>query len=120
MGGPTKQALLFFYNNSRFYGTFPRVLGKYVGEKRLLILEEAIRKMTSFPAQRLGIKDRGLLREGMWADIVVFNPETVADKVTFEQSQAFPEGILYVMVNRTLVVEGDTIHEVFPGKVLRH
>ncbi len=78
----------------RFYGTFPRVLGKYVREERLLILEEAIRKMTSFPAQRLGIKGRGLLREGMWADVVVFNPKTVADKATFEQSHAFPEGIL--------------------------
>ncbi|MFX0079376.1 MAG: amidohydrolase family protein [Candidatus Hermodarchaeota archaeon] len=104
----------------RFYGTFPRVLGKYVREEQVLTLEEAIRKMTSFPAQRLGLKDRGLLREGMWADIVVFNPNTVIDKATFEQSHAFPEGIPYVIVNGTLIVEGETIHKVFPGKVLRH
>jgi N-acyl-D-amino-acid deacylase len=104
----------------RFYGTFPRVLGKYVREDQLLALEEAIRKMTSFPAQRLGLKDRGLLREGMWADIVVFHPETVADKATFEQSHAFPEGIPYVMVNGALVVEGETIHKMFPGIALRH
>jgi N-acyl-D-amino-acid deacylase len=104
----------------RFYGTFPRVLGKYVREEQLLTLEEAIRKMTSFPAQRLGVKDRGLLREGMWADIVVFDPNTVTDKATFEQSHAFPEGIPYVIVNGELVVEQETIHKVFPGKVLRH
>ncbi|MFX1318905.1 MAG: amidohydrolase family protein [Promethearchaeota archaeon] len=104
----------------RFYGTFPRVLGKYVREYGLLTLEEAVRKMTSFPAQRLGLKDRGLLREEMWADIVVFNPETVADRATFEQSHAFPAGIPYVLVNGTLVIEGETIHKVFPGKVIRH
>ncbi len=104
----------------RFFGTYPRVLGKYVREEQVLTLEQAIRKMTSFPAQRLGIKDRGLLREGIWADIVVFDPDTVNDKATFEKPYALPEGVHYVMVNGKLVVEEGTIQKVFPGKVLRH
>ncbi|MFX1540207.1 MAG: amidohydrolase family protein [Promethearchaeota archaeon] len=103
----------------RFYGTFPRVLRKYVREEKILPLETAIRKMTAYPAQRLGLQDRGLLREGMWADIVIFNPDTVADRATFERSHEFPDGIPYVIVNGKLVVENDTIHKVFPGKVIR-
>ena len=104
----------------RFFGTYPRVLGKYVREEQVLTLEEAIRKMTSFPAQRLGIKDRGLLREGAWADLVVFNPDTVIDKATFEKPFALPEGIPYVIVNGKVVVEQGTIQKVFPGQILRH
>ena len=103
----------------RFYGTFPRVLGFYVREVSVLTLEEAIRKMTSFPAQRLGLKTRGLLREDMCADIVIFDPKTVADKATFKKPHAFPQGIPYVFVNGELIVERETIHKVFPGQVLR-
>lgn len=103
----------------RFYGTFPRVLEKYVREQNVLTLEDAIRKMTSFSAHRLSVKDRGLLKKGMWADIVVFDPDAIADKATYEQSHQFPEGIHYVIVNGKLVVDQEKIYKVFPGKVIR-
>ncbi|MFX0087322.1 MAG: amidohydrolase family protein, partial [Candidatus Hodarchaeota archaeon] len=88
----------------RFYGTYPRILGKYVREKRLLSLEQAIRKMTSFPAQKLGLHDRGLLREGSWADIVIFDPQAIRDEATFDNPHQFPKGIHYVIVNGEIVV----------------
>ncbi len=103
----------------RFYGTNPRVLGHYVREKGLMPIEEAIRKMTSFPAQKLGLFDRGLIREGMCADIVIFNPETVLDKGTFTDPHQFPEGIMHVIVNGTIVVENNRQTSELPGKVLR-
>ncbi len=103
----------------RFYGTYPRILGRYVREKKLLTLEEAIRKMTSFPAQRLGLRDRGLLREGMWADIVIFDPKTVIDKATFDQPHQFSQGIKHVIVNGEIAVEDEKFIDVLPGKVLR-
>ena len=86
---------------------------------KLITLEDAIRRMTSFPATRLGIKDRGIIRENFWADIVIFNPETVIDKATFENPHQFPEGILYVIVNGVLVVDNNKQKRKFPGKVLR-
>jgi N-acyl-D-aspartate/D-glutamate deacylase len=89
----------------RFYGTFPRVLGKYVREERVLRLEDAIRKMTSLGAQRLGLRDRGLLREGAFADLVVFDPQRVIDKATFENPHQYSEGIEYVVVNGRLTLE---------------
>ncbi|HDD68972.1 MAG TPA: hypothetical protein ENG61_01270, partial [Candidatus Korarchaeota archaeon] len=104
----------------RSYGAFPRVLGVYVRERRVIPWEEAIRKMTSMPAQKMGLFDRGLLRKGMWADIVVFNPRTVRDRATFENPHRFPEGIEYVLVNGELVVERGTHTGLTPGKVLRH
>ena len=103
----------------RFFGTYPRILGRYVREEKLLTLEEVIRKMTSFPAQRLGLSDRGLIKEGMWADIVVFNPDTVIDVATYENPHQFPEGILHVIVNGMVVVENNKQKRVFPGKILR-
>ncbi len=103
----------------RFYGTYPRILGKFVREENLLTLEDAIRKMTSFPAQRLGLRDRGLLRENNWADVVIFNPETVIDKATFEEPHQFSEGILHVIVNGTIVVENNKQNKKRPGKILR-
>ncbi len=103
----------------RTFGTYPRVLGKYVREEKLLILEDAIRRMTSFPAQRLGLRDRGLLREGMWADIVIFDPNTVMDKATYLEPCQFPEGILHIIVNGEIVVENDKQVRKYPGKVLR-
>jgi len=103
----------------RSYGTFPRILGKYVREKEVLSLEEAIRKMTSLPAQKLGLKDRGMIREGMWADVVVFDPRRVVDKATYEDPHRYSEGIEYVLVNGEVVVDKGKHTGALPGKVLR-
>ncbi len=102
-----------------FYGTYPRILGKYVREEGLLTLEDAIRRMTSFPAQRLGLRDRGLLREGNWADIVLFDPNTIIDKATFTEPHQYPEGISHVFVNGMLVIKDNKQLKKRPGKVLR-
>jgi len=91
--------------NPRAYGTFPKVLRWLVREEKVLTLEEAIRKMTSLPAQRYGLSDRGILRDGMKADIVIFNPDTVRDTATLAKPKQYPVGIDYVFVNGTLVVE---------------
>ena len=103
----------------RHYGTYPRILGRYVREKGLLSLEEAIYKMTGFPAKRLGLEDRGLLREDYWADIVIFNPDTIIDNATFLDPHQFPTGIHYVIVNGEVVVENDEQIDLLPGKVLK-
>jgi N-acyl-D-amino-acid deacylase len=103
----------------RAYGSFPRVLGKYVREGTLR-LEEAVRKMTSLPTQTLGIKDRGLLRPGMHADITLFDPGKVIDKGTYQDPIQFPEGIEYVIVNGTLTVESGVHTGKRAGKALRH
>ena len=103
----------------RYYGTYPLILGKYVREEGLLAVEDAIRRMTSFPAQRMGLMDRGLLRKGMWADIVVFDPDRVIDKATFSAPHQFPEGIIHVFVNGEIVVENEKQTEKLPGKILR-
>jgi len=103
----------------RSYGTYPRVLGMYVRDEGLLTVEDAIRKMTSLPAQRLGLQDRGLIKEGMCADIVVFDPEIVKDKATFTDPHQYPEGIEYVIVNGTTVIEKGKHTGALPGKVLR-
>jgi len=103
----------------RSYGTYPRVLGKYVRERKLLTIEEAIRKMTSLPAQKLGIQNRGLIKEGMYADVVVFNPRTVKDKATFTDPHQYPDGIEYVIVNGTIVIEKGEHTGALPGIVLR-
>ncbi len=111
------------------YGEYPYILERYVREEKVLSLHEAIRKMTSFPAQKLGLKDRGLLREGMWADMVIFNAGTIKDKATSRFPYSFPlenyphkypEGIEYVIVNGEIVVEKGRHRGVLPGKVLRH
>ncbi|MHA1725869.1 MAG: N-acyl-D-amino-acid deacylase family protein [Promethearchaeota archaeon] len=104
----------------RFYGTFPRILGKYVREEKVLTLENAIRKMTSFPAQLLGLRDRGLLREGFYADLVIFNPMTIIDKATYDNPHQYPEGISHVLVNGVVVVEKNEQKNVLPGKILRN
>lgn len=103
----------------RAYGTFPRYLGLYVRELGILTLEDAIRKMTSFPAQRLNLNDRGLLKSGMWADIVVFNPDTVVDTATFDNPRQFPVGIQYVFVNGSLVVDRGKHTGVLAGRALK-
>ncbi|MFQ5929508.1 MAG: amidohydrolase family protein, partial [Acidobacteriota bacterium] len=89
----------------RWYGTFPRILGKYVREEQVLSLEEAVKKMTLLNAEKLGIPDRGLLREGKKADVTIFDPQRVMDKATFENSHQYSLGIEYVVVNGVLVLE---------------
>jgi N-acyl-D-amino-acid deacylase len=103
----------------RAYGSFPRVLGRYARHRGLLSLEEAVRKMTSLPAQRFGLMDRGLLRPGLAADITIFDPESVMDKATFEDPRRFPEGIEYVVVNGAIAVEDGVYKGVRAGRVLR-
>jgi dihydroorotase/N-acyl-D-amino-acid deacylase len=103
----------------RAYGTFPRVIRKYVREDKLLSLEEAIRKMTSLPAQKLRLADRGVLKAGMWADVVVFDAETITDKATFAQPNQLSEGMDYVLVNGVAVIAAGKATRALPGKVLR-
>lgn len=103
----------------RFFGTYPRVLGKYVREEKILTLEQAIRKMTSFPAQRLGLKDRGLIIEGNWADLVILDPNKVRDTATFEDPYQLPEGIPHVIVNGVIVIENGNKNRKAPGRVIR-
>ncbi|MGH7460237.1 MAG: N-acyl-D-amino-acid deacylase family protein [Longimicrobiales bacterium] len=102
----------------RSYGTFARVLSVYVRERKALTLEDAVRKMTSFPAQRLGIHDRGLLQPGMKADIAVFDPARVRDAATFEKPHQYAEGFSLVVVNGQIALEGNTITRLRPGRVL--
>ncbi len=102
----------------RFYGTYPRLLGRYVREARLLTLEEAIRKMTSFPAQKFRLRDRGIIMEGAWADIVIFNPEQIIDKATYDDPHKYPTGIEYVLVNGQVIIEKGTNTGVRAGKIL--
>jgi len=103
----------------RSYGTHPRILGKYVREEKILPLEEAIRKMTSLPAQKLGLRDRGMIREGVWADVVIFDPKRVVDEGTYEDAHRYPKGVEYVLVNGEVVVEKGEHTGALPGKVLR-
>lgn len=103
----------------RNFGTFPRVLGRYVREMKVISIEEAIRKMTSLPASILGLADRGAIKEGMWADLVIFDPATVADKATFEDPFQYPVGIDTVLVNGTVVLDEGKHTNARPGKVLR-
>ena len=103
----------------RVYGTYPRVLGKYVREDKVLTLPEAVRKMTSLPAQRLGLKDRGVIRPGMKADITIFDEARVIDKATYVNPHQFPEGIRYVLVNGQITVDRGRYRPVRAGRVLR-
>jgi len=102
----------------RNYGSFPRVLGRYVREERILSLPEAIRKMTTLPAQVLRLKDRAMLRPGMMADITIFDPEEVNDVATFANPHQFSQGIAYVLVNGQVVIEEGRYTGELPGKVL--
>ncbi len=102
----------------REYGTFARVLGRYVRERGVLTLEEAVRKMSGATAQRLGLQDRGLLREGFFADIAVFDPDRVIDRATFAEPHQYSEGMEYVLVNGVLVVDGGEHTGARPGRVL--
>ncbi len=103
----------------RAYGTFPRILRKYVREDGALTLPDAIRKFSALPAARLRLADRGVIKEGMWADIVVFNPETVTDRATFEKPNQLSDGMQYVLVNGVPVIAGGKMTNALPGKVIR-
>ena len=118
-------------NHPRSYGTFPMIFRKYVrGESRpelvydegekIMSLEEAVRKMTSAPAGKLGLEDRGVIKEGHWADLTVFDPETIADTATFLEPYQYPVGIEHVLVNGVSVISSGEHTGALPGKVLRH
>jgi dihydroorotase/N-acyl-D-amino-acid deacylase len=100
-------------------GTFTRVLGRFVRENKWLTLETAIRKMSAMPAARLGLKDRGLVKKGMKADLVLFDPETVIDQATFVEPQQFSEGIKHVFVNGIKVWDGGKTTASLPGSIVR-
>jgi dihydroorotase/N-acyl-D-amino-acid deacylase len=102
----------------RYYGTFSRVLGHYVRELKVLSLEDAVRKMSAFPAQRLGLADRGVLRDGLKADIAVFDPDTVRDLATFERPHQYSEGVSLVIVNGQIVFENGATATARPGRIL--
>jgi N-acyl-D-amino-acid deacylase len=102
----------------RSYGTFVRVLGRYVRDLKTITLEDAVRKMSAFPAQRLGLADRGVLREGMKADIAIFNPDTIRDLATFERPHQYAEGVDYVIVNGQVAFEGGKMTAARPGRIL--
>jgi len=103
----------------RAYGTFPRILRKYVREEKLLTLPDAIRKFSALPAQRMRLADRGVLKQGLWADIVVFDPATIRDVATFENPNQLSIGMKYVFVNGVAVVADGKMTQQLPGRVLR-
>ena len=103
----------------RAYGTFPRVLRKYVREEKKLTLEDAIRKFSALPAQRMRLADRGVLKQGMWADVVIFDPEAIRDLATFDNPNQLSQGMEFVLVNGVPVIEGGKMTGALPGKVLR-
>jgi N-acyl-D-amino-acid deacylase len=106
-------------SHPRGWGSYPRILGRYSREEHLLTLEKAIQKMTGMPATRVGLHDRGFLREGLFADITVFDPKTVIDRATFEMSNQYPTGIQYVIVNGRLSVDAGTRTTALAGRPLR-
>ena len=106
-------------SHPRAWGSAPRILGRYVREEKLLTLEEAVRKMTSLPASRMGLADRGILRPGMAADVVLFDPATVRERSTYADPLHYSEGIPYVCVNGELVVDGGRITAARPGRPLK-
>lgn len=103
----------------RAYGTFPRILAKYVREEKVLTLEDAIRKFSALPAQRMRLTDRGVLKQGMWADVVIFDPAIVRDRATFDNPNQLSEGMEYVLVNGVPVIDQKKMTGALPGKVLR-
>lgn len=103
----------------RWYGTFPRLLGRYVRENKVLTLPEAVRKVTSMNAEKINIFDRGRIKEGFRADVTIFNPQTVIDRATFENPQQYPVGIPYVIVNGVVVLDNGTHTGALPGRVIR-
>lgn len=111
--------LSFGKPHPRSYGTFPRILGHYARELGVLTLEDAVRKMTSLTASRLKLRDRGVIREGAWADLVVFDPERIIDTATYDDPHRYPAGIDHVIVNGVVVTHGDETRADRPGRFLR-
>jgi len=103
----------------RCFGAFPRFLGKYVRENKLMDWEEAIHKMTGGPAGKIGLKKRGIIKKGNFADIAIFNPKTITDRATFDNPFQYPEGINYVIVNGRIVIDKGKYTGEMAGKVLR-
>jgi N-acyl-D-amino-acid deacylase len=119
-GGTSPEGILGEeHPHPRAYGTFPRILRKYVREDKVLTLEDAIRKFSALPAQRMRLIDRGVLKEGLWADVVVFDPATVRDLATFENPNQLSQGMEYVLVNGVPVIDQGKQTGALPGKVLR-
>ena len=106
-------------SHPRGWGSYPRILGRYVRDERLLTLEQAIHKMTGMPASRVGLKDRGLIKEGMYADLTIFDPRTVIDRATFEVPNQHPEGIKFVIINGRINVDNGQRTTILSGRVLR-
>ena len=111
--------LSFGKPHPRSYGTFPRVLGHYARDEGVITLEDAVRKMTSLTASRLGLRDRGTVREGAWADLVVFDPDRIIDTATYDEPHRYPAGIDHVVVNGVVVTHGDETLSDRPGRFLR-
>ena len=119
-GGTSPEGILGReHPHPRAYGTFPRILHKYVKEEKKLRLEEAIRKFSALPAQRMRLADRGVLKAGMWADVVIFDPATIHDVATFENPNQLSQGMEYVLVNGVPVIDHGKMTGALPGKVLR-
>jgi len=119
-GGTSPEGILGEeHPHPRAYGTFPRILRKYVREEKKLTLENAIRKFSSLPAQRMRLTDRGVLKQGMWADVVVFDPGTIRDLATFDDPNQLSQGVDSVLINGVPVIEGGKMTGALPGKVLR-
>jgi len=103
----------------RSYGTYPKILGQFVREQKLLTLEDAVRKMTGATAARLSIRDRGELKEGWYADIMIFDPNTIIDRATYEQPHQLSVGVRHVLVNGVPVVADGKVTGAKPGRVVR-
>jgi N-acyl-D-amino-acid deacylase len=103
----------------RAYGNFARLLGKYVREERIVPLEEAIRRLTSLPAENVGLEDRGRIEPGWFADVVVFDPATIADHATYEDPHRFSTGVHHVIVNGRIVLDAGEMTTERPGRALR-
>jgi len=103
----------------RAYGTFPQILRKYVREEHVLTIEDAVRKFSALPAARMRFADRGVLKQGMWADVVVFDPDQIRDLATFEKPNQLSVGMDYVLVNGVPVIDSGKATDALPGKVLR-
>jgi N-acyl-D-amino-acid deacylase len=102
----------------RLYGTFPRFIHEFVYNKKMLTLTEAIRKITSFPAGILGLNRRGIVKEGYWADLVIFNPGSFVDTATYDNPHSYPTGLLFVLVNGQIVADKNGLTKNLPGHVL--
>jgi N-acyl-D-aspartate/D-glutamate deacylase len=118
-GASTEGILGQEHPHPRAYATFPRILRKYVREEKKLSLQDAIRKFSALPAQRMRFTDRGVLKAGMWADVVIFDPETIHDAATFENPNQLSVGMQYVLVNGVPVIDEAKMTGATPGKVLR-